>query len=57
MSSSSHEMEDEGQKMLLYSLKTNTVKRGVTSACPNWLDMAPLYVFSLWGRGYNVIPT
>ena len=28
--------------------KMNKVKRGVVSACPNWLDMAPLYVFSLW---------
>ena len=53
MSSSSHEMEDEGQKMLLYSLKTNTVKRGVTSACPNWLDMAPLYVFSLCPNSFR----
>ena len=25
----------------------NEVKRGVISACPNWLDMAPLYIISL----------
>ena len=27
--------------------KMNKVKRGVVSACPNWLDMAPLYIISL----------
>ena len=31
--------------------KMNEVKRGVISACPNWLDMAPLYIISLWFEG------
>ena len=37
--------------------KMNKVKRGVVSACPNWLDMAPLYIISLWMRRVSVIET
>ena len=37
--------------------KMNEVKRGVISACPNWLDMAPLYIISLWMRRVSVIET